>query len=342
MRASSTARRSRSTTPAAVASAAAARRRAAHQLSTRSTTPIRPARVDRRTRPRSSAHTALLGSQHAAAYIGDFDSGATALSLPLNNENDVLQISPGSPYLGFTDGGPGVPTAEPASSTRYGGRHTFVAAGPLRSRRGARDGAATCARSACAGSTCSPTAATRSTRRSRRSSPPRPRRGRIAIAGRRTARRGHRARGDRRDPASDYAALAHGGRGDATPTPCCYGGAPNPTRRRCGSALHAAAAGGASCSRRARSRRRRFLTRARRGRGRDLRDLALPRARPVSRGRPAGVFAEYRRLFPASRRPPTRCTATRRCGSCSRRSAGPARRRPSAPALLQRLLLDSG
>ena len=62
----------------------------------------------------------------SAAYIGDFDSGATAVSLPLNNENDVLQISPGSPYLGFTDHGPGVPANQPRYFYPFGGLHTFA------------------------------------------------------------------------------------------------------------------------------------------------------------------------------------------------------------------------
>jgi branched-chain amino acid transport system substrate-binding protein len=39
----------------------------------------------------------------AIAYIGDYDSAATAISLPILNANDILQVSPGSPYAGFTD-----------------------------------------------------------------------------------------------------------------------------------------------------------------------------------------------------------------------------------------------
>jgi branched-chain amino acid transport system substrate-binding protein len=62
----------------------------------------------------------------SVAYIGDFDSGATAASLPLNNENGVLQISPGSPYLGFTEPGPGVPAVEPRSFYPLSGPHTFA------------------------------------------------------------------------------------------------------------------------------------------------------------------------------------------------------------------------
>lgn len=46
------------------------------------------------------------------AYIGDYDSGATAVSLPLTNQAGILQISPRSPYVGLTsafDAGQGDP-----------------------------------------------------------------------------------------------------------------------------------------------------------------------------------------------------------------------------------------
>lgn len=36
------------------------------------------------------------------AYIGDFNSGATAISLPLINGAGILQVSPASPYVGLT------------------------------------------------------------------------------------------------------------------------------------------------------------------------------------------------------------------------------------------------
>jgi len=74
-----------------------------------------------------SAHTASQDLS-SAAYIGDFDSGATFHSLPLNDENDVLQVSPGSPYLGFTDRGPGVPSNQPTYFYPFGfaaPHHTF-------------------------------------------------------------------------------------------------------------------------------------------------------------------------------------------------------------------------
>lgn len=46
------------------------------------------------------------------AFIGDFDNGATALSLPQTNQQDLLQVSPASTYGGFT-GGPGSAPGEP-------------------------------------------------------------------------------------------------------------------------------------------------------------------------------------------------------------------------------------
>ncbi len=49
---------------------------------------------------------------NAIAYIGDQDSAATALSLPLTNEGGVLQVSPTSSYDGLTRPG-GVRTGEP-------------------------------------------------------------------------------------------------------------------------------------------------------------------------------------------------------------------------------------
>jgi branched-chain amino acid transport system substrate-binding protein len=36
------------------------------------------------------------------AYIGDYDSAATAVSLPIINEAGILQVSPASPYVGLT------------------------------------------------------------------------------------------------------------------------------------------------------------------------------------------------------------------------------------------------
>ncbi|HEY7966311.1 MAG TPA: ABC transporter substrate-binding protein [Solirubrobacteraceae bacterium] len=55
-----------------------------------------------------TGHSAQTASSDLSttAYIGDLDSASTALSLPLNNQNGILQLSPGAPYPGFTDRGP--------------------------------------------------------------------------------------------------------------------------------------------------------------------------------------------------------------------------------------------
>jgi branched-chain amino acid transport system substrate-binding protein len=60
---------------------------------------------------------------NAIAYIGERDSAATALSLPLTNEGNILQVSPTSAYDGLTRPG-GVRTGEPE---RFypSGRRTF-------------------------------------------------------------------------------------------------------------------------------------------------------------------------------------------------------------------------
>jgi branched-chain amino acid transport system substrate-binding protein len=47
------------------------------------------------------------------AYIGEFNSGATALSLPLLNEAGLLQISPGNTAVGITSDEPGADAGEP-------------------------------------------------------------------------------------------------------------------------------------------------------------------------------------------------------------------------------------
>ena len=47
------------------------------------------------------------------AYIGEFNSGATALSLPLLNEAGIMQISPGNTAVGITTDEPGAAAGEP-------------------------------------------------------------------------------------------------------------------------------------------------------------------------------------------------------------------------------------
>jgi branched-chain amino acid transport system substrate-binding protein len=54
--------------------------------------------------PGITASNAKIAAQDTStiAYLGDFDSGATAISLPLMNAAGILQISPSSPYVGLT------------------------------------------------------------------------------------------------------------------------------------------------------------------------------------------------------------------------------------------------
>jgi branched-chain amino acid transport system substrate-binding protein len=60
---------------------------------------------------------------NAIAYIGDLDSAATALSLPLTNEGHILQVSPSSTYDGLTRPG----GSRPAEPERFypSGQRTF-------------------------------------------------------------------------------------------------------------------------------------------------------------------------------------------------------------------------
>ena len=50
---------------------------------------------------------------NAIAYIGEFNSGASAISIPLNNEAGILQVSPSNTALGLTKGGAGAAPGEP-------------------------------------------------------------------------------------------------------------------------------------------------------------------------------------------------------------------------------------
>jgi len=61
----------------------------------------------------------------ALAYIGDFDSGATATSLQITNAADTLQISPWSPYVGFSDTGPADDEGDP-QRYQQSGHNTFA------------------------------------------------------------------------------------------------------------------------------------------------------------------------------------------------------------------------
>jgi branched-chain amino acid transport system substrate-binding protein len=72
-----------------------------------------------------SAHTAS-SDLSTVAYIGDYDSAATAISLQLNNQNDILQLSPGSSYVGFTDPSAVDLPGDPGVFYPYGGARSFA------------------------------------------------------------------------------------------------------------------------------------------------------------------------------------------------------------------------
>ncbi len=52
----------------------------------------------------------------AVAYIGEFNSGASAISIPILNEANILQVSPSNTHYGLTKKGPG---AEPGEPDKY-------------------------------------------------------------------------------------------------------------------------------------------------------------------------------------------------------------------------------
>ena len=54
-----------------------------------------------------------IGDDSTIAYIGEFNSGATAVSLPLLNEAGIAQVSPGNTAVGITSDDPGASPGEP-------------------------------------------------------------------------------------------------------------------------------------------------------------------------------------------------------------------------------------
>jgi branched-chain amino acid transport system substrate-binding protein len=77
----------------------------------------------------SQAATNATQNLDTIAYIGDFDSAATATSLPITNAADILQVSPASPYVGLTDASVYDVKGEPASYYPSGVR-TFARLAP--------------------------------------------------------------------------------------------------------------------------------------------------------------------------------------------------------------------
>ncbi len=59
----------------------------------------------------------------AIAYIGEFNSGASAISIPILNEVPILQLSPANTAVGLTTDEPGADEGEPEKYYPTGSRH---------------------------------------------------------------------------------------------------------------------------------------------------------------------------------------------------------------------------
>jgi branched-chain amino acid transport system substrate-binding protein len=72
----------------------------------------------------------------AIAYLGEFNSGASAISIPINNEAGILQVSPSNTQYGLTKSGVG---AEPGEPDKYypSGERNYGRVVPLDNIQGA-------------------------------------------------------------------------------------------------------------------------------------------------------------------------------------------------------------
>jgi branched-chain amino acid transport system substrate-binding protein len=59
----------------------------------------------------------------AIAYLGEFNSGASAISIPILNEVPIAQVSPANTYVGLTSDAPGSEEGEPEKFYPTGNRH---------------------------------------------------------------------------------------------------------------------------------------------------------------------------------------------------------------------------
>ena len=77
-----------------------------------------------------------ISDDSTIGYIGEFNSGATAVSLPLLNEAGIAQVSPGNTAVGITSDDPG---AEPGEPDKYypTGKRTYARILPKDTYQGA-------------------------------------------------------------------------------------------------------------------------------------------------------------------------------------------------------------
>jgi branched-chain amino acid transport system substrate-binding protein len=72
----------------------------------------------------ASANARRVAQDDAAiAYIGEFNSGASAISIPILNEVPIAQVSPANTAVGLTSDEPGADTGEPEKYYPTGNRH---------------------------------------------------------------------------------------------------------------------------------------------------------------------------------------------------------------------------
>ena len=76
----------------------------------------------------------VAGDDKAIAYIGEFNSGASAVSIPILNEVPIAQISPSNTAVGLTSDEPGPTRASPTSTTRAARGTTCASSRRTRSR----------------------------------------------------------------------------------------------------------------------------------------------------------------------------------------------------------------
>lgn len=65
----------------------------------------------------------VAGDDAAVAYIGEFNSGGSAVSIPILNEVPIAQISPANTAVGLTSDEPGADKGEPEKYYPTGARH---------------------------------------------------------------------------------------------------------------------------------------------------------------------------------------------------------------------------
>jgi branched-chain amino acid transport system substrate-binding protein len=71
----------------------------------------------------SSNAREVAQDDNAIVYIGEFNSGASAISIPILNEVPIAQVSPANTAVGLTSDGPGADTGEPEKYYPTGERH---------------------------------------------------------------------------------------------------------------------------------------------------------------------------------------------------------------------------